>query len=193
MFSIRLDLQLRDALQKGRLFSADQHIPIYGDQNVGDVRAHFDCLAQIGHKHDLEVLREQANRGAEEVTLELITVIDRIEREDQAIGAIELRVDTHIFVKLLLEHTLLILLDYLHSADVQYEADYASAWDANKNQNVLNGEEHKLHVLIVNCSFITSFVLCYSAQLCLLFEIGHVQVARRENALLKKVNELFVD
>jgi hypothetical protein len=45
---------------------ADKHVAIYGYQNVGDVRAHFDCLARIGHKIDFEVLSKQTivNRGA---------------------------------------------------------------------------------------------------------------------------------
>ena len=51
-----LEFKFWDSLQKRGMLPSDQHVTIYGDQNVRDVGAHFDCLAQIGHKYDFEQL-----------------------------------------------------------------------------------------------------------------------------------------
>ncbi len=38
------------------MLSADQHVAIYGDQNVGNVFAHFNHLAQVGQNNDFDIL-----------------------------------------------------------------------------------------------------------------------------------------
>ncbi len=90
----------------------DQHISVDGDQKVGDVGTHFDTLAQVGYKHDFVVLSERwAENWRARVAAKLVNaIVNRVEPKYEAIDTIELRVDTHVFVKLLFEVTLPVIL-----------------------------------------------------------------------------------
>jgi hypothetical protein len=61
----------------------DQHVPVYGDQKLGDVGTHFDTLAQIGHKHDFVVLSEPGvrYRRAKQGARSLVAIAYRVENE----------------------------------------------------------------------------------------------------------------
>jgi hypothetical protein len=101
----------------------DQHVAIYGDQKVGDVGAHLNALAQIGHKNDLEILHKHVgvDRRAKVAVSRVQTRVDWIESENQAIHTIEFRVKAHELVKILLQLLLLVLLDCLNYKEIQNE------------------------------------------------------------------------
>jgi hypothetical protein len=70
---------------------AHKHVPIYGNENVRDVRAHFEHFAEIADKHNLVDLgghfvgdcRAKEARGVQQ------TVVYRIESIEKAENAVE--------------------------------------------------------------------------------------------------------
>jgi hypothetical protein len=82
---------------------ADKQVPVQGHHDVGNVAAHFDRLAEIGHHDNLVVLDKLIGEdcGTKRVAQSPSAASHGVKYENETIKAIELGIYAHILVKVL--------------------------------------------------------------------------------------------
>jgi hypothetical protein len=133
------------------VLAADQHIPVYSHENIGDVRAEFYHIAKVGYAHDFEVLRElcAVDDRAPGHADSCDAYVDRVENENQAVDAVECRVDSHVFVKLVLELVGFVFTHRSHYSYVQVKAEKAEERNEDESENAVD----EVHVQLENVIF----------------------------------------
>jgi hypothetical protein len=92
---------------------SDQHVSVYGHENVADIRAHFYTLSEILHEQDFEHLSGYGvvDCGAKVARFVFKAIIYWIENVNETVDAIEYGINAHVFIKILFQLVFFILVN----------------------------------------------------------------------------------